>query len=95
MSAFPTGDRRDSSNRPPDPTQASESLQDEALLRYYIVEWDRYTKGANYINRLFTYLNREWVESERDAGKKGIYPVYTVCPPPPSAFTHRPHWNPR
>ena len=34
--------------------QASDALQDEALLRYYAQEWDRYTTGANYINRLFT-----------------------------------------
>jgi cullin 1 len=58
--------------------QASESLQDEALLRYYAAEWDRYTTGANYINRLFTYLNRHWVKRERDEGRKGVYPVYTV-----------------
>jgi len=34
--------------------------------------------GANYINRLFTYLNRHWVKRERDEGRKGVYPVYTV-----------------
>ena len=58
--------------------QQSDALQDEALLRYYAQEWDRYTTGANYINRLFTYLNRHWVKRERDEGRKGVYPVYTV-----------------
>ncbi|KAF7982936.1 hypothetical protein HWV62_3733 [Athelia sp. TMB] len=58
---------------------ASDSLQDEALLRYYAAEWDRYTTGANYINRLFTYLNRHWVKRERDEGRKGVYPVYTLA----------------
>ncbi|KAH9936676.1 Cullin-domain-containing protein [Fomitopsis serialis] len=57
----------------------SDSLQDEALLRYYAQEWDRYTTGANYINRLFTYLNRHWVKRERDEGRKGVYPVYTLA----------------
>ncbi|KAI0916807.1 hypothetical protein AcW1_007843 [Taiwanofungus camphoratus] len=57
----------------------SDSLQDEALLRYYAAEWDRYTTGANYINRLFTYLNRHWVKRERDEGRKGVYPVYTLA----------------
>ena len=47
-------------------------------MKYYAQEWDRYTTGANYINRLFTYLNRHWVKRERDEGRKGIYPVYTV-----------------
>ena len=60
------------------PAQDSDGLQDEALLRYYAKEWDRYTTGANYINRLFTYLNRHWVKRERDEGRKGVYPVYTV-----------------
>ncbi|KAH8104831.1 Cullin-domain-containing protein [Cristinia sonorae] len=58
---------------------ASDTLQDEALLRYYAQEWDRYTTGANYINRLFTYLNRHWVKRERDEGRKGVYPVYTLA----------------
>ncbi|KIK69633.1 hypothetical protein GYMLUDRAFT_34019 [Collybiopsis luxurians FD-317 M1] len=57
----------------------SESLQEEALLRYYAKEWDRYTTGANYINRLFTYLNRHWVKRERDEGRKNVYPVYTLA----------------
>lgn len=59
--------------------QRSETLQDVDLLRYYAAEWDRYTTGANYLNRLFTYLNRYWVKRERDEGKKGVYQVYTVC----------------
>ncbi|KAI0726430.1 Cullin-domain-containing protein [Fomitopsis betulina] len=57
----------------------SDTLQDEALLQYYALEWDRYTTGANYINRLFTYLNRHWVKRERDEGRKGVYPVYTLA----------------
>lgn len=58
--------------------QKAAGLQDEDLLRYYAAEWDRYTTGANYLNRLFTYLNRYWVKRERDEGKKAVYPVYTV-----------------
>ncbi|KAJ7347387.1 ubiquitin-protein ligase [Mycena albidolilacea] len=59
--------------------QKAETLQDEALLRYYAAEWDRYTTGANYLNRLFTYLNRYWVKRERDEGKKAVYQVYTLA----------------
>ncbi|KAF7353317.1 Ubiquitin-protein ligase [Mycena sanguinolenta] len=59
--------------------QQAETLQDEALLRYYAAEWDRYTTGANYLNRLFTYLNRYWVKRERDEGKKNVYQVYTLA----------------
>ena len=63
------------------PVQHSDALQDEALLRYYAQEWDRYTAGANDVNRLFNYLNRHWVKRERDEGRKGVYPVYTVRRP--------------
>ena len=63
------------------PFQASDNLVDEELLDYYAREWTRYTTGANYINRLFTYLNRHWVKREKDEGRKGVYTVYTVrCP---------------
>lgn len=60
------------------PLQKAETLSDVDLLRYYASEWDRYTTGANYLNRLFTYLNRYWVKRERDEGKKGVFQVYTV-----------------
>ncbi|KAH9999607.1 Cullin-domain-containing protein [Russula compacta] len=57
----------------------SDTLQHELLLKYYAAEWDRYTTGANYINRLFAYLNRHWVKRERDEGRKGVYPIYTLA----------------
>ncbi|PFH53934.1 hypothetical protein AMATHDRAFT_53605 [Amanita thiersii Skay4041] len=57
----------------------ADPLEDEALLTFYAKEWTRYTTGANYINRLFTYLNRHWVKRERDEGRKGVYPVYTLA----------------
>ena len=51
---------------------------DEALLHYYIKEWDRYTTAAKYNHHLFKYLNRHWVKREIDEGKKDIYDVYTL-----------------
>ncbi len=61
-----------------DRSQHGEQMSDIALLRFYVSEWERYTTGSNYVNRLFTYLNRHWVKREKDEGRKGIYPVYTV-----------------
>jgi cullin 1 len=55
----------------------ADPLQNELLLKYYAGEWDRYTTGVNYVNRLFNYLNRHWVKRERNEGQ-GVYPVYTV-----------------
>lgn len=54
-------------------------LQEEELLTYYADEWQRYTAGTQYINRLFTYLNRHYVKKERDGGRKDVYPVYTLA----------------
>ncbi|KIY67142.1 Cullin-domain-containing protein [Cylindrobasidium torrendii FP15055 ss-10] len=58
---------------------ASADLEGEELLRYYAAEWTRYTTGANYINRLFTYLNRHWVKREREEGRRTVYTVYTLA----------------
>lgn len=56
----------------------SESHAEEALLGFYIREWDRYTTAAKYVNHLFRYLNRHWVKREIDEGKKNVYDVYTL-----------------
>lgn len=58
--------------------EKSKSHTDEALLSFYIREWDRYTTSAKFINHLFRYLNRHWVKREIDEGKKNIYDVYTL-----------------
>ncbi|GAA5845367.1 hypothetical protein JCM9279_004858 [Rhodotorula babjevae] len=57
----------------------AQDLSDEPLLRYYTREWDRYTTGASYVNRLFTYLNRHWVKREKDEGRKNVYHVYILA----------------
>ena len=56
----------------------SKDYSDEALLTFYIKEWDRYTTAAKYINHLFKYLNRHWVKREIDEGKKDVYDIYTL-----------------
>ncbi|KAG9048974.1 hypothetical protein FS837_011525 [Tulasnella sp. UAMH 9824] len=61
------------------PPEASDDLQDEAFLQYYTKEWDRYTTGANYVNRVFTFLNRHWVKREQDDGRRNVYTVYTLA----------------
>lgn len=59
-------------------SNAASSHVDEALLAFYMREWERYTTAAKYINHLFRYLNRHWVKREMDEGKKNIYDVYTL-----------------
>lgn len=58
--------------------EKSKAHVDEALLTFYIKEWDRYTTAAKYTNHLFRYLNRHWVKREIDEGKKNVYDVYTL-----------------
>lgn len=55
----------------------SKSHVDEALISYYVQEWDQYTTAAKYTNHLFGYLNRHWVKRVT-ADKKDIYDVYTL-----------------
>ncbi|KAI1264226.1 Cullin-domain-containing protein [Xylariaceae sp. FL1019] len=56
----------------------SKAHSDEALLAFYIREWDRYTMAAKYVHHLFRYLNRHWVKREMDEGKKNTYDIYTL-----------------
>ena len=58
--------------------EESKNHVDEALLAYYIREWDRYTSAAKFTNHLFRYLNRHWVKREIDEGKKDVYDIYTL-----------------
>lgn len=58
--------------------ESSKAHTDEALLAFYIREWNRYTIAAKYIHHLFRYLNRHWVKREMDEGKKNTYDVYTL-----------------
>ncbi|EJT47779.1 ubiquitin-protein ligase [Trichosporon asahii var. asahii CBS 8904] len=54
-------------------------LNDLELLKYYARQWDRYTMGARYVNKLFNYLNKHWVKREKDEGRKDVYTVYTLA----------------
>lgn len=53
----------------------ADALRDEALLRYYAEEWDRYVDGAGCVGRVFSHLNRFYVNPARCKGQKGVYPV--------------------
>ena len=51
---------------------------DEALLTFYIKEWNRYTTAGQYHNHLFRYLNRHWVKREQEEGRRNVYDIYTL-----------------
>ncbi|ODV93839.1 hypothetical protein PACTADRAFT_4740 [Pachysolen tannophilus NRRL Y-2460] len=52
---------------------------DESFLQFYVRTWQRYTIGAGYLNNIFDYMNRYWVQKERSDGKRHIYDVNTLC----------------
>ena len=55
------------------------TLQGDALVRYYIHEWIRYTDGANIVHRLLVYLNRHWIKHQRDEGNLDVHTIYTLA----------------
>ncbi|WWD18765.1 hypothetical protein CI109_103220 [Kwoniella shandongensis] len=59
--------------------EESSKLSDLELLKFYARQWDRYTTGATYVNKLFNYLNKHWVRREKDEGRKEVYSVYTLA----------------
>ncbi|KAH8801208.1 Cullin [Flagelloscypha sp. PMI_526] len=60
-------------------TEQTAALQGEELLQFYNARWEYYTPRAKYLNTIFGYLNRDWVQRERDEGRKQVYPVYTLA----------------
>ncbi|KAF8835962.1 putative SCF complex member Cullin 1 [Paxillus ammoniavirescens] len=54
-------------------------LQDEALLRDYAREWNRYTTGAHYLHRQWGYFNIHFIRRQREDRQRGSYPVYTLA----------------
>jgi cullin 1 len=48
-------------------------------LKYYSKQWNRFTQAAEYLNRIFKYLNRHWVKRETDEGRKHVHEVYTLA----------------
>lgn len=56
----------------------AETYTDEALLAFYVREWDRHTIAAKYNNLMFKYMNRHWVKREMDEGNRGVYETYTL-----------------
>ncbi|KAF7349851.1 CULLIN-2 domain-containing protein [Mycena venus] len=58
---------------------AKASSDDSSLPAYYDAEWDRFSRGVEIVNRLLDYLNRHYVNRERDEGKKAIITVRNLA----------------
>ncbi|CCG23506.1 Cdc53 cullin, a scaffold subunit of the SCF ubiquitin-ligase complexes [Candida orthopsilosis Co 90-125] len=50
----------------------------ESFLEFYVRRWTRFTIGAVYMNNVFDYMNRYWVQKERSDGRKDVFDVNTL-----------------
>ncbi|KAK6200448.1 ubiquitin ligase of SCF [Scheffersomyces amazonensis] len=55
------------------------SEKHDNLLEFYVKKWTRYTIGARYLSNVFEYMNRHWVQKERQDGRRDVYDVNTLC----------------
>ncbi|KAI3402551.2 CDC53 [Candida oxycetoniae] len=53
-------------------------MPNESFLEFYVRKWTRFTIGAVYMNNVFDYMNRYWVQKERSDGRKDIFDVNTL-----------------
>lgn len=51
----------------------------ELFLEFYVRKWKRFTIGAGYLNNVFDYMNRYWVQKERSDGRRDIFDVNTLA----------------
>lgn len=51
----------------------------ESFLEFYVKRWKRFTIGAGYMNNVFDYMNRYWVQKERSDGRRDVYDVSSLC----------------
>eukprot|EP01094_Clydonella_sp_ATCC50884_P019753 TRINITY_DN3932_c0_g1_i1.p1 TRINITY_DN3932_c0_g1~~TRINITY_DN3932_c0_g1_i1.p1 ORF type:complete len:197 (-),score=40.07 TRINITY_DN3932_c0_g1_i1:374-964(-) len=56
----------------------SRGLMELSLLRYYRLEWEKYTQAMKRVNNMFQYLNRHWIKREAEDGTKDVYEVYPL-----------------
>lgn len=52
---------------------------DELFLEFYVRKWKRFTIGAGYMNNVFDYMNRYWVQKERSDGRRDVFDVNTLA----------------
>lgn len=51
----------------------------ETFLEFYVKKWTRFTIGAGYLNNVFDYMNRYWVQKERLDGRRDVFDVNTLA----------------
>jgi cullin 1 len=51
----------------------------ESFLEFYVRKWTRFTIGAGYLNNVFDYMNRYWVQKERGDGRRDVFDVNTLA----------------
>eukprot|EP01105_Mastigella_eilhardi_P005883 TRINITY_DN1756_c0_g1_i3.p1 TRINITY_DN1756_c0_g1~~TRINITY_DN1756_c0_g1_i3.p1 ORF type:complete len:683 (+),score=179.25 TRINITY_DN1756_c0_g1_i3:196-2049(+) len=57
----------------------AEQRVEQSLLEFYDNEWQRYSVAMRYLNHIFHYLNRHWVQRETEDGKQNVYEIYRLA----------------
>jgi hypothetical protein len=50
---------------------------DDSLLNHYRKEWERYKTALKLVDRIFLYLNNNWIKAAAGDGQD-VYDVFTV-----------------
>ena len=61
--------------------QAIVSQGDEQLMTQYHNYWQRFSKGSEYINSLFSYLNQQFIKKQRKTESDYTYGDVSVIDP--------------
>ncbi|KAJ1510641.1 hypothetical protein HMI55_006909 [Coelomomyces lativittatus] len=56
-----------------------QDYMDLNLLTYYVTQWARFTEAAKFFDHLFRYLNRYWVNQQKEKYKSQGYRIYTLA----------------
>lgn len=59
--------------------QSLKPENNEPFLEFYVRKWKRFTIGARYLNNVFDYMNRYWVQKERSDGHRDIFDINSLA----------------
>lgn len=59
--------------------QSLKPEHNKPFLEFYVSKWKRFNIGARYLNNVFDYMNRYWVQKERSDGHRDIFDINSLA----------------